>query len=551
VASGIAVSGPAGVGPLMLSDLSIANSAGAGLAVTGGGTVTATGDNDLTTSGGAALVVEGTAIGAGNLTFRSISSTGGPGIRLASTGGLGRLFVTGSGNATVGGDNSGGTIQNSATIGVGLFDTLGPSLRNMRITSTGSDGIRVGRVTDFAFRNGRIDQSGTSVGAIDAANISLGVGVAGPEPGVSGSVVIADNVLTNARYHGVDLRSFAGTVSSLSITGNTITSGTTTGPGGASFGSGIQVWARGTTTSVASVTTGTIANNVITNFPAGAGISVQGGNANPTGPAGTMGTPGTTNVIAITGNRLAGEAGGLGQGMGTHAIQALVDGVGQGNFEIADNGTSAAPITNIEGNVISVSAIGAVTVTASIAGNVIVANHQAGFGGPLGISVGAAATPGVGDTALLTTTIQGNTVSGTDGNGIIAAAREGSTSLIARILDNVVAAPLSGVRPGIRVESGGIGATNTTVCLAIAGNASDGSGDATQAAPGIGLRKEGTATTTHAFGVVGLTPSPAGSPAVENVVNELNPGSQPGVNFGVGGTALISATSGFTACTIP
>jgi len=53
------------------------------------------------------------------------------------------------------------------------------------------------------------------------------------------------------------------------------------------------------------------------------------------------------------------------------------------------------------------------------------------------------------------------------------------------------------------------------------------------------LRKAGDTT----FGIVGLTPSPADSPDVETYVDGQNPGG--------GGTQLISATTGFTSCTLP
>ena len=47
----------------------------------------------------------------------------------------------------------------------------------------------------------------------------------------------------------------------------------------------------------------------------------------------------------------------------------------------------------------------------------------------------------------------------------------------------------------------------------------------------------------------GLSPSPTGTPTVENWVNSQNTSTTG--TFGVGGTALLSATSGFTSCTAP
>ena len=48
----------------------------------------------------------------------------------------------------------------------------------------------------------------------------------------------------------------------------------------------------------------------------------------------------------------------------------------------------------------------------------------------------------------MTGTITGNTISQTDGNGILAVARGATGTLKVKIQNNTVAAPLTGVRPG-------------------------------------------------------------------------------------------------------
>ena len=178
--------------------------------------------------------------------------------------------------------------------------------------------------------------------------------------------------------------------------------------------------------------------------------------------------------------------------------------------------------------------------TSTISNNVIVANHSTTSPiGSLGISVGAGLTFGTTDTATLTTTISNNTISHTDANGILVAAREGNASVFARIINNNVAAPLLGIRPGIRVDSG-VNAANSidnSVCIEISGNTSAGSGGS----QGIGLRKQGTVSTTHSFGVEGMAAT--ASPGVETFVDGLNPAGS--------GTFLISASSGFTNCSAP
>jgi hypothetical protein len=124
----------------------------------------------------------------------------------------------------------------------------------------------------------------------------------------------------------------------------------------------------------------------------------------------------------------------------------------------------------------------------------------------------------------------------TDGNGILLVAREATGSLKTSVKNNTVAAPLGGVRPGIRLDAGSAVGDND-ICLDISGNTSAGSGGS----QGIGLRKQGTSTTVNAFGVEGMAAT--ATPGVESFVAGLNPAGN--------GVLLISATSGFTNCNLP
>ncbi|HWW77393.1 MAG TPA: Ig-like domain repeat protein, partial [Pyrinomonadaceae bacterium] len=187
--------------------------------------------------------------------------------------------------------------------------------------------------------------------------------------------------------------------------------------------------------------------------------------------------------------------------------------------------------TNVTGNVISHSVLGLANVTTTIANNVIVANHTAGVGGALGISTGAGKTFSTNDTASLTISITGNNVSQTDANGILARAVEAKPTMNITVKNNTVAAPLSGVRPGIRVDSGD-SASNSTVCLDMQSNTSAGSGGTN----GLGLRRQ--TTNTNVYGVEGMAAT--SSPGVESYVNGLNPAGN--------GTLLISGTTGFSNC---
>jgi hypothetical protein len=523
--SGISLTSNTGATISFTGALTLSTGANAAFNATGGGTVTATNTTSTaTTTTGTAINVANTTIGAAGLKWKSVSANGAPsGIVLNNTGASGGLTVAGGGGA-----GTGGTIQNTTSDGVSLTSTLSPSFTGLTINNTSGSGVKGTTVTNFSFVNGSINNSGTGAGA-DTSNIAFNTSAAGTENNLSGTVTIAGNSLTNALWHGVDILNFNGTVSNANISGNTITSGTTTA---SSKGSGIRLQPLGSASTVANVTTATIANNVISNFPSGAGVVAQGGNSNASGSAGTFGTPGTGNVISITGNEIHGQS--SANEMGVNAILATVSGKGQGNFDVSNNGTVANPLANVAGTVIGCGGDGNTTSTFTVNNNVIVANNTVGSNG---IGGGVTSTFTSADTPTMTWTITGNNISATDGNGILTVARGATGSLKVKIQNNTVAAPLSGVREGIRIDAGNAASVNDSVCLNISGNTSAGSGGV----QGIGLRKQGTVSTTNAFGVNGMAAT--ATPGVESYVNGLNPAGN--------GTLLISATSGFSNCSLP
>ena len=135
---------------------------------TGGGTFAVTGSaNTLATSTGIALNVSSTTIGAGGLTFRSISSNGAVnGIVVNSTGTSGGLTVTGNGGTCTQADTSGctgGQIANSvggdnstsAPVGTGIVlkDTVAASLTRMWIHDHSNYAIRGTNVVGFVLAN--------------------------------------------------------------------------------------------------------------------------------------------------------------------------------------------------------------------------------------------------------------------------------------------------------------------------------------------------------------------------------------------------------------
>jgi hypothetical protein len=384
-------------------------------------------------------------------------------------------------------------------------------------------------VTNFTFANGTISNSGDVVGE---SNIAFNGNGALTGNNIQGTLSVTNSVLTNAFDSGIHAENSDGTISNATITGNTITSSTSSTT---SKGYGINLIGHGTASTVSNLTKATISGNTVRNFPVGGGIQVIYGNTNATGPAGSVGTPGSgTNIISITSNTLRGFD--ATNRFNTDAIAISVNGGNsnqrsQGNFNVSNNGTVAQPIGDSLGTVILIGNNGYATMTATVNNNVIVGhtgNASPGIGGGNGIVISSAETPD------LTLTATGNNISQTDGNGILLVGR-GVTGLAKLgIRNNTVGASLSGIRPGIRVDAGNAASVDDAVCVDISGNTSAGSGGS----QGIGLRKQGTTTTVNDFGVEGMAAT--SSPGVESYVDGLNPAG--------GGTLLISATSGFSNC---
>lgn len=539
--AGIALSSNTGAAIAFSAALTISSGANSAFSATGGGTVTASDlTSTLTSTTGSTLVVENTSIGTSGLTFRSVSANGAAnGIRLNATGAAGGLSVVGGGNTGLGGNGSGGTIQNTTGPGVSLTSTAAVSLNNLTVSNTPAGaGIKGTGVAGFAFTNGTVSGSGSAAGGAAgsvASNIAfdtLGDGVSN----VSGAVTVSNSVLANGYNHGLTIYNNAGTISNLTVTGNTITSAATTA---GSIGSGVLVQALGSAGTGTTIATGSISSNTITGFPSGSGIRVTGGNATSlAAPISQIGTSGSHFVINA--NQVRGHS--VAVPMATEVILVLAQGRGASFIDVTNNGSVATPVGLGMGDGISVGATWQHNLTSAISNNIVslgpVTSPLLGRG--LTGGAGPGSIPGgTGDSAVLTATINNNLVSQTKGIGIYFVADDNGT-LRATVQDNNVAAPTQ-LGSGIRLDStppGGNVGKSSTMCATISGNTSAGFGGV----PGIALRKEGTDPTVNRFGITGLSPSPTTTAAdTTNYVASQNAGS-------VGGVVLVSAQTGFTTC---
>jgi len=118
--------------------LNLSTGANTAFTATNGGIVSASGPNSVvTTTTGTGANITNATIGAGGVTFRSISVNGAPnGIRLVNTGSSGDFIVTGDG--TLARNGSGGTIQNTTDDGVYLENANEVILQQMDILDVGN-----------------------------------------------------------------------------------------------------------------------------------------------------------------------------------------------------------------------------------------------------------------------------------------------------------------------------------------------------------------------------------------------------------------------------
>jgi methionine-rich copper-binding protein CopC len=294
----IAKGGPALAGTVMMADIAISNTAsnGAGIVITTGGTVTATGVNTINTRSGTGLNLSGGAtIGAANLTFQSISvgnNDGNPdpvnGILLNNTGASGGLIVTGNSSGLCGGqvtvnpvgtlatittpvvgDCTGGTIQGATGAGISLINTRNVSLTRMNIKNNGSSGIFGDDLTNFSLISSWVTDN-ADVADGSEANLRFNE--------LLGNCALTNSTLSGSREDEIRMTPASGTLTDFAI------SGTTIGPNENPGGNGITV-----SPTLTAATTLTVTNSNFQNIWATA-IAVNGQDT----------TPRTVNVSTTT-----------------------------------------------------------------------------------------------------------------------------------------------------------------------------------------------------------------------------------------------------------
>ncbi|HEX6313683.1 MAG TPA: hypothetical protein VFZ73_02445, partial [Gemmatimonadaceae bacterium] len=254
VTSGAGVSLTGNSGAMTFSGgMTLSTGANPGFTATGGGTVAvcdenpcnpaATGAlvNTITTTTGVALNVNGTTIGSNRLEFRSISAGAGTlagagpanGIVLNNTGSSGGLSVTGDGSdTTVGGNSSGGTINNATgadglTSGAAIYlnNTANVVLRRMTVNGTNQNyGIRGTLVNGFTLEYATVaGTNGTAASLPAPENYGEGAIHFGNATtnGLMGTVTVTKNSVSGGRARNLSIVNTAPGTTTLNVRGNT------------------------------------------------------------------------------------------------------------------------------------------------------------------------------------------------------------------------------------------------------------------------------------------------------------------------------------------
>jgi len=160
-------------------------------------------------------------------------------------------------------------------------------------------------------------------------------------------------------------------------------------------------------------------------------------------------------------------------------------------------------------------------------------------------------------TGVAAITVNNNLVTNPDGVGIRGIVRASNGTLNLKVQNNDVGTPSAVNRNAIRVDSGSA-AGNTTLCLNMTGNSGPlasltdnlvGSG----VNAGIGLRKQGTVSTTNFFGINAITANPTNAQVQAYVGSPVPSGNNytaNGTGGSVNGVDILSG-SAYMTCSLP
>ena len=427
--AGVSLSSNTGATIAFNGGVNLTSGAGPAFAATGGGTVTVVGAaNTLASTTGTALNVANTTIGAGDLTFRSISANGAAnGIVLNGTGSAGNLAVTGT-STTLG---SGGTIQNTSGDGISLTNTRDVSLANVNVTNANGHGIRGSGVANLTLTRAQVAGAGDADNehGVYLSNTSGTLTVtAGTYSDATETLLLVENSNTNVTVNvtgGTTFSSIGGTHASqaiqltpngssaitatvngttfTNIKGNSLLVGSTDGLGS---GTSTVTYANNTVNSASGFAGGVVASGQDNTTTV---LTVNGNTFTAAGGNGVVTTDANDNSLiraTITNNTFTNPAG--------HAIVGIVDETADTRLLIENNSISNAGGDGIQlTNFGDDSPAGSVSTAHFIVRNNTVTGHSANGAVAFVGAIGIFNFDGDGDTTCAA--VSGNNVTGTPG----------------------------------------------------------------------------------------------------------------------------------------
>jgi len=470
----------------LLRGVALSSSGGTALAGNGFGTFTAA-DDTVANSAGAAIALSNGTLAA---SFSSVSANG-----CSNTDGLALTNTTGSfavtGDGTNSANGSGGTIQHCAGadgntaqgIGVSLSNASGVSLSAMHLHDFDNFALYGSGVSGFTLDHTLIDGVNGTTGASPYQEASVSFAQ------LTGTDTFSNDTISGGRLDNVQIENSSGTLNSLTFSNCTIQNNSTSTDGNV----GLQLLSTNSAVMNASVSN--------CQFNGNRTIALQG-NA----------TDSSTLNLAATGNTISGGTAGNNQGnQGIEDDAALS---ARGTFDI--NGNTISGLMNLGINVFA-------SGTSSLSGlvrNNSVTNAGAGVSGG-GINVFQ------NSYSSIRANVTGNTVSNVGRDyGILAQAALNGTdttpptagqAVLQVAVTNNHSSVLSGALDAIRVEA----RAGATACARVTGNTTNGGGSSFY---GLYLRQAAGANLLHGvFQLEGLAGGAQSASAAQASAASQNP----------------------------
>jgi hypothetical protein len=198
--------------------LDIITAGGAGFSAVNGGTIVVTGSSNTVNSGnGTAVNISDTTIGAADVTFQQVNSSGGTanGIILSNTGTSGGFHVTGN-NANVGATGGGvigsktGADASAATQGTGIYlnNTFDVQLNGLLVQNMSNYGVYGLNVNSVQLTNSTF--SGTFGDNTASADAPIAFGIIGGTNGLSGNSLFSNIDVSGGVEHNIEVYNSSG-----------------------------------------------------------------------------------------------------------------------------------------------------------------------------------------------------------------------------------------------------------------------------------------------------------------------------------------------------